>query len=859
MNPDDPNGPFTDPDQARAYLNGLSAHGSRQGDTSFLHPDYAVRMANAIKQARAAGLPVTLQSGFRTPDVTGSGYDSAGYSLHGYGASGDVGGIGGAGSPQAQKWAKIAQSNGLSNPYGVGNPQEYNHWQLVPWKLESRPDIQAKLIAAKGDGPTIWNAISPISAGSAMAKAKKTATEPADDPNDPVLRLLKPDPASPAAPKSAPADEVPASDPNDPVLRLLKPDPSAPVTGQKPGSYPLGDPRNQGLLPDSYKTPPPPNAPAPDEWSRDQSPLVQMGYNARDVGRYALGQAASVPGAIRDNFNASTNLLSQGISEGATLPSFPSSDPRTWSAGGVLKTAVGGLGAVTSPISGAVQSLVQAPVTAASGNPELGEKAGMVASTIGGPLAGNLLSRMTPAVLPASRAANMVREAVGSSGPSSEIAARLAANPNLRLIDVDPLSQANALGMATNPKYPAYGILRRSADETSAAAPGAANASYDAAMGQTPNVKELLDGLDAKLKSNAAEGYGAAWKEARPVNISPVIDSLNKIENPGVSGVVSKPSNIPPSTASATATDIKSLLADENGSVLTDPERLHQIQSQLRVAAEGEARRGTMEGGIRAKQLSDARRGIIDALDEATDWKYSEARIKYREDASVQDAFDKGTSIYKNSTIEDRPEYWEDWKKNARPEEIEAAKLGMRVAADKSINGTRFSARNGQNIPEVPFNLEKMKIILGDKEAGKLAQELADQKAMATTNSLLYGGSKTALSRAAQEATEVRKVSPWSLSSAGALPAIAAELYGTGHLGAGAIYAGGVGANYLGRISDIGRNTAAARLYTLPGGEAINKLYPGPTSASIPLSVQAVPGAVGFGNKLVNPPRPSDQ
>ena len=209
MSDDDPNGPFTDPDQARAYLNGLSAHGSRQGDTSFLHPDFAVGMANAIKQARAAGLPVTLQSGFRTPGTTGSGYDSAGYSLHGYGAAMDVGGIGGAGSPQAQKWAQIAQSNGLSNPYGVGNPQEYNHWQLVPWKLESRPDIQAKLIAAKGDGPTVWNAISPISAGSAMAKAQKTAKGAAKE-TDPFEDFSTTAPAASAAPGvSTPAPAAP--------------------------------------------------------------------------------------------------------------------------------------------------------------------------------------------------------------------------------------------------------------------------------------------------------------------------------------------------------------------------------------------------------------------------------------------------------------------------------------------------------------------------------------------------------------------------------------------------------------------------------------------------------------------------
>ena len=150
---------------ARQYLSTLSAHPGRPGDTSELHPEFATRLAAAVKEARAAGLPVTITSGFRSGDTTGSAYDAEGFSLHDKGAAADVGGIGAAGSPQAQQWAAIASKHGLFNPYGVDNSAEFNHWQLVPYKLEQRPDVQAAIKAANGDMPKIWDAISPTLGG----------------------------------------------------------------------------------------------------------------------------------------------------------------------------------------------------------------------------------------------------------------------------------------------------------------------------------------------------------------------------------------------------------------------------------------------------------------------------------------------------------------------------------------------------------------------------------------------------------------------------------------------------------------------------------------------------------------------
>jgi hypothetical protein len=154
-------------DEARAYLKSLSSHPGRAGDTDYLNPEFAIKLANSIQQARAEGIPASLFSGFRTPGQTGSTYDEEGNSSHSYGLASDIGGIGGAGSATALRWQQIAQANGLSNPYGINNAAEFNHWQLPPQPLERTPQLLSalKTAAATGDMNQVWAAYSPQSVG----------------------------------------------------------------------------------------------------------------------------------------------------------------------------------------------------------------------------------------------------------------------------------------------------------------------------------------------------------------------------------------------------------------------------------------------------------------------------------------------------------------------------------------------------------------------------------------------------------------------------------------------------------------------------------------------------------------------
>ena len=122
-----------------------------------MNPEFATRLAGAIRQANAQGLHLGVMSGYRDDATTGSKYDAGGNSAHGYGLASDISGLDGPNGKITQQWAGIAKANGLNNPYGVGNKAEFNHWQLPAQPLEKTPQLLANLKTARATGD--WNGV----------------------------------------------------------------------------------------------------------------------------------------------------------------------------------------------------------------------------------------------------------------------------------------------------------------------------------------------------------------------------------------------------------------------------------------------------------------------------------------------------------------------------------------------------------------------------------------------------------------------------------------------------------------------------------------------------------------------------
>jgi hypothetical protein len=155
-------------EEAKAYLIDTATPGYtmlRQGvpvAIGRLHPDFIVKLADAVQQARAHGLGnAGVYSAYRPPIFGVGGFSDKFNSLHSYGLAADMTGIGGPGSRAAKLWQAIVAKVGLYLPYGPNNHVEFNHTQLVPTKMApsflrgtitaSAPKDLHRMWAASGD------------------------------------------------------------------------------------------------------------------------------------------------------------------------------------------------------------------------------------------------------------------------------------------------------------------------------------------------------------------------------------------------------------------------------------------------------------------------------------------------------------------------------------------------------------------------------------------------------------------------------------------------------------------------------------------------------------------------------------
>lgn len=143
--------------EARAYVVETANPGytmTRQGAdlaTERLHPEFVVRLANAIREARDAGLQSAgVFSAYRPPAFGIGGFSDKFNSLHTYGLAVDMSGIGSAGSRETQLWHEIAARNGVVCPYGPRHRAEWNHCQPTSIKIIVRANPLRATVTAAG-------------------------------------------------------------------------------------------------------------------------------------------------------------------------------------------------------------------------------------------------------------------------------------------------------------------------------------------------------------------------------------------------------------------------------------------------------------------------------------------------------------------------------------------------------------------------------------------------------------------------------------------------------------------------------------------------------------------------------------
>jgi hypothetical protein len=162
-----------------------------------LHPEFVVRLANAIREARSAGLPFAgVFSAYRPPAFGVGGFSDKFNSLHTYGLAVDMRGIGRPGSPEAQMWHAIAARNGVVCPYGPRDRAEWNHCQPTSVKMILAANRLRETVSAAGpsDLESMFEAGNPLIASMASAAESLSSAEPTPvrAPEDAVSKEVKP-------------------------------------------------------------------------------------------------------------------------------------------------------------------------------------------------------------------------------------------------------------------------------------------------------------------------------------------------------------------------------------------------------------------------------------------------------------------------------------------------------------------------------------------------------------------------------------------------------------------------------------------------------------------------------------------
>jgi hypothetical protein len=130
---------------------GFHHDAARRGARDRAPAEFVVRLANAIREARSAGLPFAgVFSAYRPPAFGVGGFSDKFNSLHTYGLAVDMNGIGRPGSSEAQLWHETAARNGVVCPYGPRDRAEWNHCQPTSVKIILAANPLRETVRAEG-------------------------------------------------------------------------------------------------------------------------------------------------------------------------------------------------------------------------------------------------------------------------------------------------------------------------------------------------------------------------------------------------------------------------------------------------------------------------------------------------------------------------------------------------------------------------------------------------------------------------------------------------------------------------------------------------------------------------------------
>lgn len=402
--------------------------------------------------------------------------------------------------------------------------------------------------------------------------------------------------------------------------------------------------------------------------------------------------------------------------------------------------------------------------------------------------------------------AQSVNALVNAVGPENMLAAtnRLKENPRLTFADVSDPVRTMTQGLIDPAQPKAQNAIVEAVKQRAGSRLQATNTAFTEAMGASPDVIKMVEGLKDRARAAGREAIQPALANAKSVDVSPVITAIDAQVKPGLQAMLDPGTRLPLSPLQQELVRVRQQLTHpETGETLFDPQRLHEVQSRLGDQAFQLSRSPDPKDRLLGKQLRDVNEKLIDQIDAASGDAYRPARAKFKDAKDIHEAFDSGFDTLKNRSgvagaVEDSPAAFREWMKDATPEEVVARRLGTRADIDQKINSVKNGALKGETITQIPYNQEKLRALFGEGEANRLIRVMKDSADEAHTNAKLLAGAKTAETQAGQRALAIPKVDPFNLGSLTQtmLPSTLAEIAGqymgapTGMTAAGIIGSG---------------------------------------------------------------------
>lgn len=456
------------------------------------------------------------------------------------------------------------------------------------------------------------------------------------------------------------------------------------------------------------------------------------------------------------------NLAAQGVQKPAsTTPAKPGR--------GILRALIDYPGHLLSGLADTVEAPgnVLASKTPSTSESLIPSAVGLAGLTTGSEFPKAGVTAAVEKLAPSSQAVNKLVEAIGPENVPA-VVNRLQGNPRLTLADASDPVRTMAQGLIDPAQPKAQNAIVQAVKDRAATRLEAANSAYTQAMGPTPDVPAMVEGL----RQRAAQGAGVPTDIARtaldsimgkstdPYSVlqqtlkarsdaaaplyekalsQPVVwdDRLQQfLDDPIVKSGIAKGVRIQrlESLAEGKPFDpndygIKDF--DAAGDPIIGPtpnmRTLNVVKKGLDSMVEGSKDSITGRLSEEGRAINGVRSAFLQKLDDINP-DYKAARQAWAGPSQAQDAYNRGLNVFQNkagsSGVNSTPEALASWFNGASQAEQDAVKIGARSAFEQQMRAASDPAARGAALVNKEVNQAKLATLFGKDQADKLSQQM---------------------------------------------------------------------------------------------------------------------------------------